>query len=113
MPKIAVEIHLVEKGVHKMNLQKVPEVADVWTTGNWWVGDRTANQLIGRRIFLHKGQDKAAHIGGEILSVSQAPGSDPKRKVFQFRELADCIGTPAPSSGWGNEKCIIWSANQA
>jgi hypothetical protein len=107
MPKTAKALHLIEKGLHKANLQKVPGSVNEWTTGNWWVGDRTAQQLQGRKIYLHKGQNVPSHIGGEVISWRQVP-SDPKRKVFRFRELEECINGAAPSAGWGREKCIIW-----
>ncbi len=109
MSKKALALHLVEKGLHKANLQKVPETLNEWDTGNWWISDRTAAQLQGQKVYLHKGQDKASHIGGEVIFFRQASGADTKRKVFRFRESPQCFGVPAPTTGWGNEKCIIWA----
>lgn len=108
MAKRALALHLVEKGVHSENLYRVPGSPEEWRTGYWRIADKTAKQLEGRRIYLHKGQKEASHAGGEIISSCPGPSLDSERKIFHFRALPDCIDYPSPS-GWGNEKCIVWS----
>lgn len=108
MSKEATILHLVEKGIYKINLHPVSGTEDQWETGKWWVSDKTANQLIGKRIYLHAGQGKASHIGGEIVAFHKAE-TDPKRKVFIFKELKECRGVTTTTIGWSREKKIIWS----
>lgn len=108
MPKEAMELHLVEKGIHQANLYRKPQTKDQWVTGIWWISDKTAKELIGKRIYLHSGQGAPSHIGGEIISFFHKAGTDVKRKVFVFKELEKCKGVTTPTIGWGNEKKIIW-----
>ncbi len=108
MAKKAVALHLVEKGLHEKNLHEVKDFPGEWSSGYWVVGEKTASQLVGCKIYLHKGQKFNSHMGGEIISWSPASGENSKRKIFRFRVLTDCAGVPSPEQGWGNEKCIIW-----
>lgn len=110
MPRKASALHLVEKGIYRINLRHVSGTKDEWETGYWWVGDTTAASLVGGKIYLHRGQGEPSHIGGEILSYNHQSGTDPKRKVFRFRTLDQCRGVSTAKTGWGNEKKIIWKS---
>lgn len=107
IPKKAIALHLVEKGIHIGNLIQVPGSPDLWDTGNWWIGDKTARDLIGRNIYLHLGQLEPSHLGGEVLSF-KIYSADPKRKIFRFRKLDACLGVNTPKENWTNEKKVIW-----
>lgn len=108
MPKQAIALHVVEKGIHTQNLQPVSGALGEWFSGNWWVSDATAKDLVGRKLFLHPGQLEKSHLGGEIVSF-QTSCTDPKRKVFRFRALSSCTGVSTSKSGWSNEKKVIWA----
>lgn len=107
MKKRAVALHLVEKGLYSENLKPRPGVPGEWDTGNWWISDSSAKELVGKNIHLHPGQKKQSHLGGEIISYVNFTG-DRKRKIFHFRELVDCKGIGTPKEGWSNEKKIVW-----
>lgn len=108
MAKRAVALHLVEKGIYVQNLKAVRGSPGEWFSGNWWVSDKTATELVGKKLFLHPGQLEGAHLGGEVISFQKFNG-DPKRKIFRFRELSSCIGVKTPKAGWANEKKIVWA----
>lgn len=72
MPKKAIALHLVEKGIYVQNLKPVAGTSDEWFSGNWWVSDRTAISLVGRKLYLHHGQLEPSHSGGEILSYASS-----------------------------------------
>lgn len=107
MPKQAVALHLVEKGIYRENLLPVEGAPGEWDTGKWWISDTTARSLIGKKIYLHPRQLEKSHMGGEIISF-QRSSTDPKKKIIRFRELAECAGVSTSRSGWGNEKKIVW-----
>lgn len=107
MARVAEALHLVEKGGAKERRKRVEGSPGEWDTGNWCVGADTAAQLQGCMIYLHTSQTNVSHIGGRIISYCES-SEGPKRKVFRFQELADCIEARPPASGWGREKCIIW-----
>jgi hypothetical protein len=111
MTKKAKALHLVEKGIHVQNLRPVPGVPGEWFTGDWWVSDSTAASLIGKMLYLHPGQMDKSHQGGEVISFAISQ-SDPKRKVFRFREMKICSGKSTPKAGWSNEKKVIWAKSQ-
>ena len=106
-PKKAIGLHLVEKGLHSQNLKLVSGSPDMWDTGNWWIGDKTAADLVGKNIHLHAGQLEPSHLGGEVVSF-QTYAADPKRKVFRFRKLDNCLGVSTPKENWTNEKKVVW-----
>lgn len=107
MPKQAVALHLVEKGIYRENLSPIEGTLGEWYTGNWRISDATARSLIGKKIYLHPGQLEESHMGGEIILFQQS-STNPKKKVIRFRELAECVGVRTARSGWGNEKKIVW-----
>lgn len=107
MKRNAAELHVIEKGTYSRNLRRISNTSDEWLSGNWWISDPTAETLIGKMLYLHRGQTEPSHLGGEIISFQSAE-DDPKRKVFRFRELPSCEGVVTPKQGWGNEKKIIW-----
>ncbi len=103
--KKLVALHVLEKGEKVMNLKCVDASEGVWETGNWWVSKAVAEQMIGKRIYIHSGQKLPSHQGGEVLSVQMSPASAEKRTkrfVFTFRALPECQGVT--TDGWGNEK---------
>ena len=107
IPKRAIGLHLVEKGLHDENLKQVPGSSDLWDTGNWWIADKTATDLVGKNIYLHSGQLERSHLGGEVLSFKIDP-VDPKRKIFRFRRLDACLDVSTPKENWTNEKKVVW-----
>jgi hypothetical protein len=108
MTKSASALHLVEKNIYAQNLQPVGSAVGEWFSGDWWVSDITAASLVGKMLYLHPGQLEPAHLGGEVISYANAT-TDPKRKVFRFREISSCKGAVTPKSGWSNEKKVIWA----
>ena len=61
MPKL----HLIEKGTHPENLRSLdPELIE-WESGFWAIAPATAERLVGGKIFLHAGQHKLSHFGGD------------------------------------------------
>lgn len=107
MAKEASALHLVERPPYE-NRKLKDQALKEWKTGFWRVGDRTANQLIGKKIYLYDGQKACCSLGGEILAWSPRLDKGPNRKIFYFREIEAFRGAPAPEAGWGNEKCISW-----
>lgn len=111
MSKQALALHLIEKGLYSENLSPIEGAPGEWNTGKWWIGDATARSLIGKKIYLHRGQLEKSHIGGEILSFQQS-STDPKKKIIRFRRLAECAGVSTSRTGWGNEKKIVWQSEE-
>jgi hypothetical protein len=108
MARIALSLHVLERGNKKENLAPVAGRRGIWESGYWVVGDVTAEQLIGRKIYVHRGQKLPAHKGGTILEVFHRAGSALNRKVFVFRAEEQLVGTESPTTGWGREKCMKW-----
>ncbi|MPS93827.1 hypothetical protein [Comamonas sp.] len=107
MTKEASALHLVERPPYE-NRKLMDQTLKKWETGYWRVGNRTAKQLIGRKIYLYDGQKANCSIGGEILAWIPRLDKGANRKIFLFREIKALRGVPAPQAGWGNEKCISW-----
>lgn len=108
MSRKAIAIHVVEKGKKAVNLQRVDESKNIWESGNWRVGDDTAESLKGGMIYVHKSQNSPSHIGGKIISFSQSESKGKNRKIFTFKALENETGFLADREGWGNEKKIVW-----
>lgn len=108
MKRTAVAIHVVERGGGRgENLTRLDSHLE-WESGNWKVGEATAASLVGRRIFLHRGQKALSHIGGVVLSFRNVGDG---RKAFRFREDEALTNVDAGGSGWGNEKKIVWGSD--
>jgi len=99
-------IHFVER---LENVHSVDKAANEWESGYWVVAEETATRLIGGQIYLHRGQDKPSHFGGDILSFRvQDGGEGDGRLIFRFRFNPRCKGVKAGRGGWGNEKKLVW-----
>ena len=99
-------IHLVERlgNVHPVDRKK-----NEWESGYWAVSEETALKLVGGHIYLHKGQDKQSHFGGQILGCRvHITGPEEGRIVFRFRDSIEFKGVSTGRDGWGNEKKIVW-----
>lgn len=99
-------IHFIER---LENVHVVDKAANEWESGYWVVNPDTAQKLVGGQIFLHRGQEKPSHFGGDILSFrAQVGGELDGRLIFRFRFNPACKGIRAARGGWGNEKKIVW-----
>lgn len=99
-------IHFVER---LENVHVVDKAANEWESGYWVVAEDTASRLIGGQIFLHRGQDKPSHFGGDILSYRVHRGDELEgRLIFRFRFNPKCKGVTTSREGWGNEKKVEW-----
>jgi predicted HNH restriction endonuclease len=105
MPRKAIALHVIEKQRGgKAQVTCVDSKKREWETGDWKIGQSTADSLIGGKIHIHEGQKTPSHIGGKILSHRKTKSG---RVVFRFQEIPESSGIKI-SSGWGNEKRIIW-----
>jgi hypothetical protein len=103
-------IHVVEKGIEIENLRQRSDISEgIWETAYWIVGKTTAVSLIGRKVYVHRGQNVPSHAGGTIIKIYHEPNTDEKRRVIQFEAVADCKNVVADRAGWGNERKIIWT----
>ncbi len=110
MPRIAEAIHVVEKDNDNDNLRCIDPDRDEWETGNWVVGDSTADSLLGGMVYVHRGQNLPSHKGGEIIDVYHKARTDKKRKVILFRALPSGENVIAQKQGWGNERKLVWKS---
>lgn len=105
-------IHVVEKAAEFENLRPYSEGdGEIWETGYWIVGAKTAASLIGGKVYVHRGQNVPSHAGGQIIDIYHEPGSDERRRVIRFKKASHCEGVIAGRKGWGNERKIIWAAD--
>jgi hypothetical protein len=86
-------------------IKKVPDStsANTYDSGDWYLSDLTAADLIGGEIYLHESQKSPAYHAGHITDFRL---TECGRKVIRYVVDKNLIGTPAPRSGWGREKCI-------
>ena len=82
---------------------------NVWESGNWVLGVKTAEALIGGYVYLHKAQTRPSHYGGRVIGyrVLAAPEPDAGRLVIHFQPDPSCKGVLAGPDGWGNEKKLV------
>ncbi|MDP2490733.1 HNH endonuclease [Vibrio splendidus] len=105
MSRIIVALHVVEKKVEDKKLACVDEINQEWVTGDWTIGDDTANDLIGGMIYIHRGQKIPSHKGGVVTSFTKESET---RKKFYFRALESAENVVADGPGWGNESKHVW-----
>lgn len=99
-----IRIHFVEKKVTDARLRPFEESEGLWVTGNWVIGEDTVRELVGKLVYVHKGQKLPAHAGGVIVDYEKL---DSGRYQLIFRQDPKCIGF-TEESRWGNEKKIVW-----
>lgn len=75
-----------------------------YESGNWVVSNRTAQESIGGRIYLHKSQRTEAWHGGTITKWREHK-ENPRRKIFTY--VLDEDHRVSCLEGWGQEKAII------
>ena len=99
-------IHLIER---KQNWKCINPELNEWESGYWVVSKKTADQLIGGRIYLHGGQNEPSFCGGTITGYRNA-SSEPrsKRIIFTFTRDASHEGLVTEKQGWGNEQKRVW-----
>jgi hypothetical protein len=98
-------IHLVVR--EDLHLKSVSPPDKVWDSGNWVVATDTAQQLVGKSVYLHKKRSTPSFFGGTILSYRVIDsGGDAGRVVFRFRFDESHRGVSTSRSGWGQEKKI-------
>jgi hypothetical protein len=94
-----VDIHFVcKKGLHWTQVDQ-----NIYETGNWYVADRTADQVIGGRVYLHDKQNTAAWHGGRV--IGWRPVDSTRRKIFTYVLEGDF--QVKLLDGWGNEKAVV------
>jgi hypothetical protein len=98
-----VDIHLICRHGDKHRRLSRTE----FETGNWKVGEKTAEDCIGGHIFLHEKQDLPAWHGGTLTAWRRAE-DEPDRLVFTY--LSDGFNFRVRcSGGWGQEVAIVRS----
>ena len=75
-----------------------------WESGQWTVGDATADRLIGGRLYLHERQDERAWHGGIIEAWRPVEGN-PSRKIFTYR--VDGPFRVLHREGWAQEISLV------
>jgi hypothetical protein len=75
---------------------------DLWESGNWVVGEATAQEAIGGRFYLHESQKAAAWHGGTI--TGWRPSEEPRRVIFIYR--VDGPFRVACAGPWAQEMAI-------
>lgn len=78
--------------------------SQIFETGNWTASEKTADEAVGGRIYLHEKQDAPAWHGGTILEWRVSP-EEPDRKIFTYR--VDGPFRYRCLTGWGRQKAIV------
>ena len=98
-------LHVIEKKSDKdRKLTEINKSQNLWETGDWNITEKRAKQLIGSKIYVHKGQKKPSHKGGQVTSFRMTKTG---RYVFTFVAHENCDNVIA-SANWGNELCFVW-----
>ncbi|WP_143072555.1 MULTISPECIES: hypothetical protein [unclassified Variovorax] len=86
--------------------------AGIWRSGHWHVSVETAEQLIGKSIWIHEKQRGPSHFGGTITGyfMESYPGSHfDSYAVFLFVPDINHKGVKTSSEGWGQEKKYVYA----
>lgn len=75
----------------------------MFETGNWAVANKTADLIVGGRIYLHEKQSQPAWHGGIV--VGWRASNEAGRVAFTYR-VDGPFRTKCPG-GWGREKAIV------
>jgi hypothetical protein len=97
-------IHLVCRNGAGLEKVKDAVVPHTYRAGIWVISDARAKELIGGKVFLHDNQSSPAYHAGNIVDV-YSNGDD--RKYIVYVVDISLKGTPAPRSGWSQEKCYV------
>jgi hypothetical protein len=76
---------------------------NLFETGNWTIAERTANEAIGGRIYLHERQRISAWHGGTITRWRRS--DEPGRLIFTYE--VDGPFRVTCTEGWGQERAIV------
>jgi hypothetical protein len=102
---MAGDLHLIERMGHMTCLNKDHSV---WESGWWAISPRTAERLVGGRIFFHKSQTKPSFFGGTITAFRvEAQGEWSGRVLFTFVAEQELRGLSTSREGWGMEKKLV------
>lgn len=103
-------IHLIERrgGFCRM-------AGHEWESGDWRIGQATAERLIGGNVYFHKHQSDPSYFGGTVIGyrVVAEPNPNAGRVVLRFRAEQSARGRNAKGSGWGREKKVLTDFAQA
>lgn len=101
----AKSIHLFER----MNLMKpVDRDNKIYASGFWVLSKKTAQDLIGAKIYLHDSQSAPAFFGGTILSWTKMTDGDHEGRIlFTFKAESECKGFKTDPDGWAQEMKIV------
>jgi hypothetical protein len=106
--KKAVAIHVVEKAVNFENLTCLDSETNTWETKYWIIGKQTRKDLIGGKVYIHRGQNEPSNKGGTIERIYHPDEAELKRFAIVFRAEDGCNDVKV-SKSWGNERKIEWS----
>ena len=70
-------------------------------TGYWAVSEATAQELVGKNIYLHRKQASPSWHGGVIKSFRIEPYEEKDRIVFIYQPALAQKGVTASSTSWG------------
>ena len=104
----AIALHVVEKNEINENLTCLDKDSNLWETKYWVIGKTTREQLPTGKVFVHRGQKIASHIGGTIQRIYHPDEAEKKRFAIVFCAEENCKNIMAAPKGWGNEKQIQW-----
>lgn len=111
MARRATAIHVVEKGANNELRTCFKNDDGIWETAFWIVGKDTAEALLdGGKIYVHRSQKMNSYVGGEITDIIPQPDKPRRKCVIRFRESADCKDVEPGTTGWGNERRIVWKS---
>jgi hypothetical protein len=95
------DLHFICRHQHQLNWVKLGPTQ--FETGNWIVGERTAAEAVGGRIYLHERQSDAAWHGGTITAWRNS--NEPGRIIFTY--ILDGPFRVKCPEGWAREAAII------
>jgi hypothetical protein len=96
---VAIDLHFICP--HQKNWSKVEPT--LFETGKWKIGEKTAAEAVGGRIYLHEKQSEPAWHGGTIISWRRSDIAD--RQIFTYS--VDGPFRVVCTTGWGREKAIV------
>jgi hypothetical protein len=80
----AIALHVVEKNEINENLTCLDKDSNLWETKYWVIGKTTREQLPTGKVFVHRGQKIASHIGGTIQRIYHPDEAEKKRFAIVF-----------------------------
>ena len=107
---IMAELHVIHKPERKgaERPRCIDKSKEEWTTGFWKLSHKTAESLVGGKIYIHRTKAGKSTFGGNVTGYTVVPDGVCKGKMaIQFTYDPACRDVSTGSSGWGHEKKVI------